>query len=140
MVLAEPPDPAAGLREVSCTRRVRFLWTDSTDRHSDLCSYPLSLGSVLRCHSCQTVLMAVVRASGRHRLGLLRNRNADARTRKHFRSLMGAATNNYWTYPAHPFGGYKVVVNPPSMTKSAPVTFPARSLASRRTRSATSWG
>jgi hypothetical protein len=91
MVLAEPPDPAAGLREVSCTRRVRFLWTDSTDRHSDLCSYPLSLGSVLRCHSCQTVLMAVVRASGRHRLGLLRNRNADARTRKHFRSLIGGA-------------------------------------------------
>src|SRR5438552_2515840 len=27
------------------------------------------------------------------------------------------------------FGGYNVVVNPPSMTKSAPVTFPARSLA-----------
>jgi hypothetical protein len=39
--------------------------------------------------------MAVVHASGRHRLGLPRNRNIDARTRKHFRSLMGAATNNY---------------------------------------------
>ena len=95
-------DPAAGLREVSWTRRVRFLWTDSTDRHSDLCSYPLSLGSVLRCHSCQTVLMAVVHAGGRHRLGLLRNRNADARNRKQFRSSMAEATNNYWTYPAHP--------------------------------------
>src|SRR3954468_5111732 len=30
-----------------------------------------------------------------------------------------------------------VLINPPSMTKSEPVTFPARSLASRRTRSAT---
>jgi hypothetical protein len=35
--------------------------------------------------------MAVAHASGRHRLGLLRNRNADARTRKHFRSLIGDA-------------------------------------------------
>src|SRR6478609_7551335 len=36
--------------------------------------------------------------------------------------------------------GYNVWINPPSMTKSAPVTFPARPLASNRTRSATSSG
>src|SRR5579859_1440228 len=35
---------------------------------------------------------------------------------------------------------HNVEINPPSMTKSAPVTFPARSLARSRTKSATSWG
>jgi hypothetical protein len=37
-------------------------------------------------------------------------------------------------------GRHKVVIRPPSMTKSAPVTFPVRSLASTSTTSATSWG
>jgi hypothetical protein len=45
-----------------------------------------------------------------------------------------------WLNPQTLLGGYKAVVSPPSMTKSAPVTFPARLLASSRTRSATSWG
>ena len=70
--------------------RVRFLWSDSTDRHSAPVLLPAIAG--VQCFVvilCRTVLMAVVRASGRHRLGLLRNRNADARTRKHFRLLIG---------------------------------------------------
>src|SRR5262249_4617574 len=37
-------------------------------------------------------------------------------------------------------GNYRVVVSPPSITKSAPVTLPARSLASSTTRSATCSG
>ena len=32
--------------------------------------YPLSPGAVLRCKSCQAVLMVVVHAGGRYRLGL----------------------------------------------------------------------
>lgn len=32
--------------------------------------YPLSPGAVLRCHTCQDVLMVFVRAGGRSRLGL----------------------------------------------------------------------
>src|SRR5436853_187969 len=44
-------NPAAGLREVSCTRRVRFLRTDSTDRRSDLTPTRYRSDSVLRCHS-----------------------------------------------------------------------------------------
>ncbi len=60
--------------------------------------------------------MAVVHAGGRHRLGLLRNRNADARTRKHFRSLIGGGNEQLLDASRAPFGGYKVVVNPPSMT------------------------
>src|SRR6478609_5702490 len=39
-----------------------------------------------------------------------------------------------------PMRVYSVWINPPSMTKSAPVTFPARPLASSSTRSATSSG
>src|SRR4051812_16446163 len=43
---------------------------------------------------------------------------------------------------AHPYlpVPHSVVISPPSITKSAPVTLPARSLANRRTRSATSCG
>jgi hypothetical protein len=32
--------------------------------------YPLSPGAVLRCHSCQNILMVVVHAAGRYRLGM----------------------------------------------------------------------
>lgn len=32
--------------------------------------YPLAPGAVLRCNSCESVLMVVVRDGGRHRVGL----------------------------------------------------------------------
>jgi Family of unknown function (DUF6510) len=32
--------------------------------------YPLAPGAVLRCHSCEEVLMVIVHARGRYRLGL----------------------------------------------------------------------
>ncbi len=46
-------DLAAGLREVSCTWRVRFLWSDAQIGIQHPTPTRYRGGSVLRCHSCQ---------------------------------------------------------------------------------------
>jgi hypothetical protein len=83
-------------------------------------------------------ILALTRSDQRARNALIERLEATlAEPTRTFARRVGTAITGT---PEHALGGYKDVVSPPSMTKSAPVTFPARLLASTRTTSATSWG